>query len=86
MDPQSLLEFMVKALVDHPDQVNISETQGEIVTVIEVRVADEDTGRVIGREGRIVNALRTVAKAAGAKDKKKVTVEIISREKEEEKR
>jgi len=83
---KELIEYIVKALVDHPDQVNISETQGEIVTVIEVRVADEDTGRVIGREGRIVNALRTVAKAAGAKDKKKVTVEIISREKEEEKR
>jgi len=77
---KELIEHIVKALVDNPDQVNVSETQGETVTVIEVRVADEDAGRVIGREGRIANALRTVAKAAGAKDKKKVTVEIISKE------
>lgn len=82
---KELIEYIVKALVDHPDQVNISETQGETVTVIEVRVADEDAGRVIGREGRIANALRTVAKAAGAKDKKKVTVEIISKDREGEK-
>lgn len=76
---KDLIEYIVKALVDKPDQVQISETQGESVTVIEVRVADDDAGKVIGREGRIANALRTLAKAAGARDKKKVTVEIMTK-------
>lgn len=77
---KELIEYIVKALVDKPDEVNISETEGEVATIIEVKVADEDAGKVIGREGRIVNALRTLAKAAGAKDKKRVTVEILTKE------
>ncbi|KAF0134531.1 MAG: nucleic acid-binding protein [Candidatus Saganbacteria bacterium] len=77
---KDLIEYIVKALVDKPEEVNIQETGSESVTVIEVKVADEDAGKVIGREGRIVNALRTIAKAAGAKDRKRITVEIITKE------
>ena len=77
---KDLIEYIVKALVDKPDEVNISEIEGESGTIIEVKVADEDAGKVIGKEGRIANALRTLAKAAGAKDKKRVTVEIITKE------
>jgi len=76
---KDLIEYIVKALVDDPEAVQISETQGESVTIVEVRVAENDAGKVIGREGRIANALRTLAKAAGAKDKKRVTVEIMTK-------
>jgi len=77
---KDLIEYIVKALVDKPEEVSVAETEGESVTIIEVKVADEDAGKVIGREGRIANALRTLAKAAGAKEKKRVTVEILTKE------
>jgi len=77
---KDLIEYIVKALVDNPDEVNVAETEGESVTIIEVKVADDDAGKVIGREGRIVNALRTLAKAAGARDQKRITVEILTKE------
>jgi hypothetical protein len=77
---KDLIEYIVKALVDKPEEVSITETEGESATIIEVKVADEDAGKVIGREGRIANALRTLAKAAGSKDKKRVTVEILTKE------
>ena len=78
---KDLIEYIVKALVDNPEEVNVNETLGETVTIIEVRVSDNDVGKVIGKEGRIANALRTIAKAAGAKEKKRVTVEILTKEK-----
>lgn len=77
---KELVEYLVKALVDKPDEVNVQETLGETVTIVEVRVANEDVGKVIGKEGRIANAIRTVAKAAGAKAKKRVSVEILTKE------
>jgi len=77
---KELVEYIVKALVDKPDEANISETQGESLTVLEITVAQEDVGKVIGREGRIANAIRTVAKAAAAKQQKRVTVEIITKD------
>ena len=77
---KELVEYIVKALVDKPDEVNIAQTDGESVTIIEVNVAKDDAGKVIGREGRIANAIRTVAKAAGAKLNKKITVEIITKD------
>jgi len=77
---KDLIEYLVKALVDKPEEVAISETQTESVIVIEIRVAAEDAGKVIGREGRIINAMRTLAKAAGAKEKKRITVEVITKE------
>lgn len=79
---RELVEYIVKALVDNPEAVNVAETQGETVTIIEVRTAPEDSGKVIGREGRIANSIRTIVKAAAAKQQKRVTVEILTEEKE----
>lgn len=76
---KDLIEYIVKALVDKPGEVEIKETLGDTVTILEIRVADDDAGKVIGKEGRIANALRTIAKAAGAKDKKRVSVEILTK-------
>ena len=74
---KGLIELLVKALVDHPEQVDVSEvTSGDTVTY-EVRVAQDDMGKVIGKGGKIANALRTVAKAAAMKDKTRVYVEIV---------
>jgi hypothetical protein len=75
---RDLVEYIVKALVDKPDQVNVKETVGETVTILEVRTAPEDVGKVIGREGRIANSIRAITKAAAAKQNKKVTVEILT--------
>ncbi len=72
------IETLVKALVDEPEQVNITERTQEEATTYEVRVAPNDLGKVIGKQGRIANALRTVAKAAAMKNKRKVYVEIIA--------
>ena len=73
-----LVEYMVRALVDDPDQVRVNEIEGETVAVYEVSVAEEDLGKVIGKGGRIANALRTIIKAAAMKREKKATVEILS--------
>lgn len=74
----NLIEYLVKALVDEPDLVNITEVPQEEATTYEVRVAPGDLGKVIGKQGRIANALRTVVKSVAMKDKKKVYVEIIA--------
>jgi len=78
---KELVEYIAKSLVDKPDQVSVKETQGESVTILEIRTAPEDSGKVIGREGRIVNAIRTIVKAAAAKQQKRITVEILTEEK-----
>ena len=78
---RELVEYIVKALVDKPDDVSVNETQGETVAILEVRVAPEDVGKVIGREGRIANSIRTITKAAAAKENKKITVEILTDDK-----
>lgn len=75
---KEMIEYLVKALVDEPEQVNIVEIPGDEATTYEVRVAPDDLGKVIGKQGRIANALRTVAKAAAMKHKKKVYVEIVA--------
>lgn len=72
-----LVEFIAKSLVDSPDQVEVNEVEGEKSTIIELKVADEDMGRVIGKQGRIAKAIRTVVTAAAIKDNKRVVVEII---------
>jgi hypothetical protein len=79
---KELVEFIVKALVEKPEAVSINEVVGDSVTIIEVRTAPEDSGKVIGREGRIANSIRNLAKAAAAKQNKKVSVEIITEDKE----
>jgi hypothetical protein len=74
----TLLEYLVKALVDEPEQVHITEVPAEETTTYEVRVSPNDLGKVIGKQGRIANALRTVVKSVAMKDKRKVYVEIIA--------
>ena len=72
-----LVEAIAKSLVDNPEDVVVTEPDGRQGTVIELRVAPDDMGKVIGKQGRIAKALRTVVKAAAIKENKKVTVEII---------
>jgi predicted RNA-binding protein YlqC (UPF0109 family) len=74
---KEFVEFVVRALVDSPDAVEINQVEGERTSVIEVKVASEDLGKIIGKQGRIANALRTIVKAAAMKDNKKVTLEIL---------
>ena len=73
---QELLTFVAKSLVDHPDQVVVRETEAEAI-ILELSVADEDMGKVIGKQGRIAKAIRTVVKAASAKGEKPVNQEIM---------
>ncbi len=75
---RELVEFIVKALVDQPDAVQVRAIEGEQALVLEVKVAPDDVGKVIGKQGRIVNALRTVVKAAAVRTGKRVTIEIVS--------
>lgn len=74
---KELVKFIAQALVDHPDQVTVNEVPGESTTIIELKVAPEDMGKVIGKQGRIAKAIRTVVKAAAIKEDKKVSVEIL---------
>lgn len=74
---KELLEYLARALVDHPEAVRVEETEsGEQVT-LRLTVAKEDMGKVIGKQGRIARALRTVVKASAVKDGKQATVEIV---------
>ncbi len=75
---RDLVELMVKSLVDDPDQARVNEVSGESIVVYEVSVAEEDLGKVIGKGGRIANAMRTIVKAASTKTDRKATVEILS--------
>lgn len=74
---KELVEVIAKSLVDHPDEVVVTETQKENATVIELRVSSTDMGKVIGKQGRIAKAIRSLVKAASSKDEKKVVVEIV---------
>ncbi len=73
---KELVEVIAKALVDFPDEVVVTETENEKAIVIELKVASSDTGKVIGKNGRIAKSIRSVVKAAATKDDKKVIVEI----------
>jgi uncharacterized protein len=74
---KNLLIEIAKALVDNPDQVTVNEVKGRQITVLELSVAKEDLGKVIGKQGRNAQAIRTMLSAASAKLKKTVVVEII---------
>lgn len=76
-DLKTLVEMMAKALVDHPDQVLVSEVEGEQTTVFELKVGKEDLGKIIGKEGRTARSLRTILGAASAKLKKRSVLEIL---------
>jgi predicted RNA-binding protein YlqC (UPF0109 family) len=74
---KELLELIAKALVDNPEQVSVSEVGGEQTTILELRVAQEDLGKVIGKQGRTARAIRTILSAAGMKLRKRFHLEII---------
>ena len=73
---KELVEVIAKALVDNPDEVVVTETEKEDATVIELKVAPSDMGKVIRKQGRIAKAIRSVVKAAASKEEKKVIVDI----------
>jgi len=74
---KELIEIIARALVDNPDQVQVKAVEGEQVTVLELRVAPTDLGKVIGRQGRTAKSMRTILGAVGMKLKKRLTLEIL---------
>ena len=74
---KELIGYIVQALVDHPEQVIISEVEGDQTDVLELKVAKEDIGKVIGKQGRTARAIRTILSAASAKTKKRAVLEIV---------
>lgn len=74
---RNLVEVMAKALVDFPDMVNVAEVEGEQTTVIELKVAKEDLGKIIGKEGRTARSLRTILAAVSTKLRKRSVLEIL---------
>ena len=74
---KELVEVIAKALVEYPDEVVVTEKETEKSIVVELRVAQSDMGKVIGKQGRIAKAIRSVVKAAAAREEKKVIVEIV---------
>ena len=74
---KEILESMIKPLVDNVEAISINQVEKDRLTIFEVRVASEDMGKVIGKEGKIARAIRTILKAVGTKEHKKVTVEFM---------
>ncbi len=74
---KELIEFIARVLVDNPEKVKVSEIEGEQTSVIELRVAKEDLGKVIGKQGRTARAMRTILSAASTKIRKRAVLEII---------
>lgn len=74
---KELIEMIAKALVDNPEQVNVCEVVGEQTTVLELRVAQSDLGKIIGKQGRTARAIRTLLGAAGMKLRKRFVLEIL---------
>lgn len=74
---KDLITYIAKALVDSPEEVSVSEVEGKQTSVLELKVAKEDLGKVIGRQGRTARAMRTILGAASAKIKKRTVLEII---------
>lgn len=74
---KEVLEIVIKNLVDNPDSVSINELEGEKSIVFEVKVADGDMGKVIGKQGRVARSIRTLLKAVAAKEQKRITIEFI---------
>lgn len=74
---KNLIHYIAQALVDNPEQVKVSEVEGNQTSVLELKVAKEDLGKVIGKQGRTARAMRTILSAASAKIKKRTVLEII---------
>ena len=73
---KELVEVIAKSLVDYPDEVNVTETENEKAIVLELRVAQSDMGKVIGKQGRIAKAIRVIMRSGAAKNNQKIAVEI----------
>ncbi|MDI6817531.1 MAG: KH domain-containing protein [Actinomycetota bacterium] len=74
---KELLEMLAKAVVDEPDEVNVTVVEGEVSVILQLHVAPDDIGKVIGKQGRIAKAIRTIVKASAVKEGKRAIVEII---------
>jgi predicted RNA-binding protein YlqC (UPF0109 family) len=74
---KDLINYIAQALVDHPEQVSVNEVEGSQTSVLELKVAQEDIGKVIGKQGRTARAMRTILNAASAKIKKRTVLEIV---------
>ena len=74
---KELIEYIARSLVDNPDQVKVTQVEGEQSVIFELQVAQEDMGKIIGKEGRIANAVRTLLKVAAAREGKRAVLEII---------
>jgi predicted RNA-binding protein YlqC (UPF0109 family) len=74
---KNLINTIARVLVDHPEKVSVTEVEGDRTSVLELRVAKEDLGKVIGKQGRTARAMRTILNAASAKIKKRTVLEII---------
>src|SRR4030042_2070384 len=77
MDMKELITYIAKALVDKPEEVTVTEIEGEQTSVIELKVAKEDLGKVIGKQGRTARAMRTILSAASTKIRKRAVLEIL---------
>jgi len=74
---KDLINYIAQALVDHPEQVSVNEVEGSQTSVLELKVAQEDIGKIIGKQGRTARAMRTILSAASAKIKKRTVLEIV---------
>lgn len=74
---KELVQYLAKSLVNNPDAVDVKETQGETASVLELRVAKEDLGRIIGKQGRTAKSIRTILNAAASRTNRKVILEIV---------
>jgi uncharacterized protein len=75
---KAFIELMVRAVVDLPDEVRVDEESGEVATTYHIHVAPTDLGKALGKQGRIANAMRVLAKASAMRDKRKVYLEVVS--------
>ena len=74
---KELVQYLAKSLVNNPDAVEVKETEGETASILELKVAKEDLGRIIGKQGRTANSIRTILNAAASRTNRKVVLEII---------
>jgi predicted RNA-binding protein YlqC (UPF0109 family) len=74
---KELVQYLARSLVNHPDAVEVKETEGEAASVLELRVAKEDLGRIIGKQGRTAKSIRTLLNAAASRTNRKIVLEIV---------
>ncbi len=74
---KELVQYLAKSLVNNPDAVEVKETEGETASVLELRVAKEDLGRIIGKQGRTAKSIRTILNAAASRTNRKIVLEIV---------